>query len=153
MALLVAAQSTSDEHQEAPPCDLDWLEDLPALLRLWGAGKALTTLSRRLHLLTFAVVTSARGREAAVVEVNGTNIPSDFDRRYLGHMEMAMAGSDRDLRAKLQRSTTDFHKVRHMWQHDMIDKHDKFRMLMRYIQQMIYGGEPYDRCHATSDRA
>ena len=27
-----------------------------------------------------------------------------------------------------------------MWRHDMISMKDKFRMLMRYIQQMIYGG-------------
>ena len=53
---------------------------------------------------------------------------------------MATAGSDRDVKTKLGKSTIDFHKVGHMWRHDMISKYDKFRMLMRYIQQMIYGG-------------
>ena len=38
--------------REAPPCDLSGLEALPTLLRFWGAGKALTTLSRRLYLFT-----------------------------------------------------------------------------------------------------
>lgn len=72
--------------------------------------------------------------------VSDTDIPSDFDRRYLGHMETATAGSDTDLKTKLRSSTVDFHKVSHMWWHDLISKHDKFRMLMWYIQQMIYGG-------------
>ena len=40
---------TSDEHQEAPPCDLDWLGALPTPLKLKGAGKAPTTLSLRLY--------------------------------------------------------------------------------------------------------
>ena len=56
---------TSVEHPEAPHCDLDGLEALPALLRFWGAGKALTTLALRLYLCTYTVVTSARGRQAA----------------------------------------------------------------------------------------
>ena len=48
--------------------------------------------------------------------------------------------SDIDLRTKLRKSSVDFHKAGHMWWHDMISMKDKFRMLMRYIQQMIYGG-------------
>ena len=52
---------TSVEHPEAPHCDLDGLEALPALLRFWGAGKAHTTLALRLYLFTYTVVTSARG--------------------------------------------------------------------------------------------
>lgn len=52
---------------------------------------------------------------------------------------MAVRG-DIDLRTKLRKSSADFHKAGHMWRHDMISMKDKFRMLMRYIQQMIYGG-------------
>ena len=55
---------TSVEHLDGAHCAPDGLEAVAALLRFWAAGKALTTLSRRLYLFTHAVVTSARGREA-----------------------------------------------------------------------------------------
>jgi hypothetical protein len=52
LSSIVAISVTSVEHPEAPHCVLDGLQDLPTLLRFWGAGKAPTTLSRQLYLFT-----------------------------------------------------------------------------------------------------
>ena len=52
---------TSAEHQEAPPCDLDWLPDVTTRVRLWVAGKALPRYLVRLYIFYLTVVTSARG--------------------------------------------------------------------------------------------
>jgi hypothetical protein len=43
---------TSVEHPEAPPCDLDGLEDVAPLLRFSAAGKALPRYLDRLYLFT-----------------------------------------------------------------------------------------------------
>ena len=43
--------------------------------------------------------------------VGTDDIPTDFDRRYLGHIEVATMTSDIDLRTKLRKSSVDFHKV------------------------------------------
>eukprot|EP01043_Picozoa_sp_COSAG02_P035766 COSAG02_NODE_2581_length_8490_cov_31.587534_4_plen_107_part_00 len=42
--------------------------------------------------------------------------------------------------AKLQQSTTDFHKMQCMWTNGLIKRRMKFRMLRRFQQQMMFGG-------------
>ena len=80
-------------------------------------------------------------------------VQTDATRRYLGHIEDAQATSDSDVAAKLQQSTTDFHKMQCMWKNGLIKRRMKFRMLRRFQQQMMFGGAVSWMLDAATRRA